>query len=71
VPDNFTRSAYALHYYPGVFVIEKRPMQAPAQAERTGERILPYDVGVERYAWLPTPIRRRAQQIKRYVLKKS
>lgn len=30
--DDFTRSAYAMHFYDSVLVIEKRPMQPPQQS---------------------------------------
>ena len=33
--DDFTLSAHSLHFYPGMLVIEKRPMQMP-QARKTG-----------------------------------
>ena len=33
--DDFTRSAHSMHFYPGMLVIEKRPMQMP-HARKTG-----------------------------------
>jgi len=41
-PDAFTRSAYAMHYYDSVLVIEKRRMSAPAR-KVTGIRSIPDD----------------------------
>jgi hypothetical protein len=38
--SDFTRSAYSLHYYSSVLVIEKRPMEKPYSTE-TGNRRLP------------------------------
>jgi hypothetical protein len=35
--DDFTRTAYAMHYYDSVLVIEKRPMQPPKKIAK-GER---------------------------------
>ncbi len=34
--DDFTRSAYAMHYYDSILVIEKRPLQPPRKIQ-TGE----------------------------------
>jgi hypothetical protein len=35
----FTRSVHSLHYYNGILVIEKRPMQKPFH-QKTGKRVL-------------------------------
>ena len=38
--DAFTRSAYSLHYYDSVLVVEKRPIEPPTN-EATGETLFP------------------------------
>lgn len=39
--SDFTRSAYAVHYYTGVVVVEKRPMEEPYDMA-TGKERVPY-----------------------------
>jgi hypothetical protein len=38
--SDFTRSAYSLHYYSSILVIEKRPIEKPYSTD-TGNRLLP------------------------------